>query len=159
MNYQALDLVNRSLIKVQKDSQIKMDCELADPKIVLQDSDFWKSFFQRIGEGDSLRMIARDYRIPKSTLWDWIQRNQDLMTQYGEAQQSRAMHHAHSVEELIEKVERGEMDPHDARVSIDARKWLAAKFYPKMFSDKYKLDVETRDLNLQHLDALKQMMK
>ena len=159
MNYQALDLVNRSLIKVQKDSQIKMDCELADPKIVLQDSDFWKSFFQRIGEGDSLRMIARDYRIPKSTLWDWIQRNQDLMTQYGEAQQSRAMHHAHSVEELIEKVERGEMDPHVARVSIDARKWLAAKFYPKMFSDKYKLDVETRDLNLQHLDALKQMMK
>ncbi|SVC51575.1 uncharacterized protein METZ01_LOCUS304429, partial [marine metagenome] len=29
-------------------------------------------------------MIARDYRIPKSTLWDWIQRDQDLMTRYGE---------------------------------------------------------------------------
>ena len=50
-------------------------------------------------------MIARDYRIPKSTLWDWIQRDQDLITRYVEAQQSRAMHHAHSVEELIEKVE------------------------------------------------------
>ena len=45
------------------------------------------------------RMIARDYRIPKSTLWDWIQRDQDLIKRY-RVQQSRAMHHAHSVEEL-----------------------------------------------------------
>ena len=104
-------------------------------------------------------MIARDYRIPKPTLWDWIQRDQDLMTQYGEAQQSRAMYDAHSVEELIEKVERGEMDPHVARISIDARKWLAAKFYPKMFSDRHMLDVETWDLSLEHLNALKSMIK
>ena len=67
-------------------------------KFVLQVSDFWKSFFQRIGEGDSLRMIARDYRIPKSTLWDWIQRDQDLMTHYTEAQLSRAMHLVQSME-------------------------------------------------------------
>ena len=69
------------------------------------------------------------------------------------------MHHAHSVEELIEKFERGEIDPDVARVSIDARKWLAAKFYPKMFSDRYKLDVETWDLSLEHLNALKSMIK
>ena len=88
-------------------SKIIADFELTEPKYILQDSDFWKSFFKRIGEGDSLRMIDRDYRIPKPKLWDWIQRDQDLMTRYGEAQQSRAMHHVHSVEELIEKVEGG----------------------------------------------------
>ena len=145
--------------KRSKNLSDEMISKIKDHNLILEDNDFWKSFFKRIGEGDSLRMIASDYRIPKSTLWDWIQRDQNLITRYGEAQQSRAMHHAHSVEELIEKVECGEMDPHVARVSIDARKWLAAKFYPKMFSDRYKLDVESRDLSLQHLDALKQMMK
>ena len=114
-------------------------------KFVLQISDFWKSFFKRIGEGDSLRIIARDYRIPKLTLWDWIQRDQDLMTRYGEAQQSRAMQNAHSVEELIEKIESRQMDPHVARVSIGARKWLAVKFYPKMFSGQIKLYVKILD--------------
>ena len=67
-------------------------------KFVLQVSDFWKSFFKRIGEGDNLRMIAREYRIPKPTLWDWIQRDQDLMTHYAEAQLSRAMHLVQSME-------------------------------------------------------------
>ena len=159
MEKQMLIPINKSMDQAYNGSKNLANFELTEPKYILQDPDIWKSFFQRIGEGDSLRMIARDYRIPKSTLWDWIQRNQDLMTQYGEAQQSRAMHHAHSVEELIEKVERGEMDPHVARVSIDARKWLAAKFYPKMFSDRHMLDVETWDLSLEHLNALKSMIK
>ena len=64
-----------------------------------------------------------------------------------------------TVEELIEKVERGEIDANQARVSIDARKWLSAKFYPKMFSDRYKFDVETRDIGKEHLEALKGNMR
>ena len=67
------------------------------------------------------------------------------MTRYGEAQQSRAMQHAHSVEELIEKIESRQMNPHVARVSIGARKWLAVKFYPKMFSGQIKLCVKILD--------------
>ena len=118
---------------------------MENEKFVLQVYDFRKSFFRRIGEGDNLKMIARDCRIPKPTLWDWIQRDQDLMTRYGEAQQSRAMQHAHSVEELIEKIESRQMDPHVARVSIGARKWLAVKFYPKMFSGQIKLYVKILD--------------
>ena len=44
-------------------------------------------------------------------------------------------------------------------MSIDARKWLSAKFYPKMFSDRYKFDVETRDIGKEHLEALKGYMQ
>lgn len=124
-----------------------------------KDPHFWSSLFQRIGEGESLRKIAKDSKIPKSTLWAWIRNDPQLALRYSEAQQSRAIYHAQRVEELIEKVERGEIDANQARVSIDARKWLSAKFYPKMFSDRYKFDVETRDIGKEHLEALKGYMR
>ena len=82
-----------------------------------------------------------------------------MALRYSEAQQSRAIYHAQRVEELIEKVERGEIDANQARVSIDARKWLSAKFYPKMFSDRYKFDVQTRDIGKEHLEALRIYMQ
>ena len=91
-----------------------------------KDHHFWSSLFQRIGEGESLRKIAKDSKIPKSTLWAWIRNDPQLALRYSEAQQSRAIYHAQRVEELIEKFERGEIDANQARVSIDARKWLSA---------------------------------
>ena len=117
---------------------------------------FWDVLFYRIGEGDSLRQIAKEFGVPKSTLWDWIRNDRDLTLRYGEAQQSRAIYHAQRVEELIEKVERGEMNPQSARVSIDARKWLAAKMYPKKISDRYQIkhDVSVDDRK-QHIRGIK----
>ena len=69
---------------------------------------------------------------------------------------SRAHFHAAKIEEILEDVESGKIDPQVARVSIDARKWLAAKMYPKFFSDKVHLQHEMRvDVRKQHVDELK----
>ena len=59
-----------------------------------KDPHFWSSLFQRIGEGESLRKIAKDSKIPKSTLWAWIRNDPQLALRYSEAQQSRAIYYA-----------------------------------------------------------------
>ncbi len=75
---------------------------------------------------------------------------------YEDAKMSRAHFHAAKIEEILEDVESGKIDPQVARVSIDARKWLAAKMYPKFFSDKVHLQHEMRvDVRKQHVDELK----
>ena len=67
---------------------------------------------------------------------------------------SRAHFHASKIEEILEDVETGKIEPNVARVSIDARKWLAAKMYPKFFSDKVQLQHDERK---QHLEELRRM--
>ena len=49
---------------------------------------------------------------------------------YEDAKMSRAHYHASKIEEILEDVESGKIEPSVARVSIDARKWVAAKMYP-----------------------------
>ena len=72
---------------------------------------------------------------------------------------SRAHFHASKIEEILEDVETGKIEPNVARVSIDARKWLAAKMYPKFFSDKVQLQHDVRvDVRKQHLEELRRMI-
>ena len=73
---------------------------------------------------------------------------------------SRAHFHASKIEEILEDVESGKIAPSAARVSIDARKWLASKMYPKFFSDKLHLPHEmTVDERKQHIEELRKMTK
>ncbi len=52
----------------------------------------------------------------------------------------------------------GNIDPRVARVSIDARKWLAAKMYPKFFSERVQLQHDvTVDVRKQHIEELRRM--
>ena len=61
-------------------------------------------------------------------------------------------------EEILEEVESGRIEPQVARVSIDARKWLAAKMYPKFFSDRVQLQHDvTVDVRKQHIEELRHL--
>ena len=81
-----------------------------------------------------MRGISRDLGVPFQTVWSSIMINEKRKATYEDAKISRAHFHAEKIEEIIEEVELGNIDPQVARVSIDARKWLAAKMYPKFFS-------------------------
>ena len=60
----------------------------------------------------------------------------------------------------IEEVELGNIDPQVAGVSIDARKWLASKMYPKFFSDRVQLQHDvTVDVRKQHIEELRRMSR
>ena len=43
---------------------------------------------------------------------------------------------ADKIQTLADRVEKGELDPHRGRVSIDALKWVASKLKPQSYGDR-----------------------
>ena len=79
---------------------------------------------------------------------------------YEDAKMSRAHFHTSKIEEILEDVESGKIEPSAARISIDARKWVASKIYPNFFPDKIHLQHDmTVDLRKQHIEELSKMTK
>ena len=126
----------------------------------MKQNQFWDEFFFRIGNGESLRETAKDLGVPFQTVWSAIMIDERRRATYEDAKMSRAHYHAAKIEEILEEVEAGKMEPQVARVSIDARKWLAAKMYPKFFSDKLQLQHDvTVDVRKQHIEELRRMSR
>ena len=75
---------------------------------------------------------------------------------YLEALTSRAMHHAARIEEIALMLEQGHIEPQAAKVSIEARKWIAVRFHPRQFSEK--LYDTGKCLAKMHLKELRRMM-
>lgn len=127
---------------------------------VLKQNKFWDEFFFRIRNGESLRETAKDLGIPFQTVWSAIMIDEGRRATYEDAKMSRAHYHAAKIEEILEEVEAGRIEPQVARVSIDARKWLAAKMYPKFFTDKLQLQHDvTVDVRKQHIEELKRISR
>ena len=125
---------------------------------VLKQNKFWDEFFFRIGNGESLRETAKDLGIPFQTVWSAIMIDEGRRATYEDARLARAHYHAAKIEEILEEVEAGRIEPQVARVSIDARKWLAAKMYPKFFSDRLQLQHDvTVDVRKQHIEELRRL--
>jgi len=121
---------------------------------------FWDQIFFKIGEGESLRSVSNKYGVPYSTLHDRIHQDEGKKLRYLEALTSRAMYHAARIEEVALMVEEGRIEPSAAKVSIDARKWVASRFHPKQFSEKLFLDgiPERVDISKLHVEELKRLM-
>ena len=47
------------------------------------------------------------------------------------------MDHAAWIREIAFWVEQGKMEPQVAKIEIDARKWIAPRFHPMQFSEKF----------------------
>ena len=132
---------------------------LSDRKSI-NNNKFWNEFFFKIGNGESLRGASKDLGIPFQTVWSAIMSDEKRRATYEDAMMSRAHYHASKIEEILEDVESGKIEPSVARVSIDARKWLAGKMYPKFFSDKFHLQHDmTVDVRKQHIEELRKMTK
>ena len=104
--------------------------------------------------------MSNDLGVPFQTVWSAIMSDDKRRATYEDAKMSRAHFHASKIEEILEDVEKGKIEPNVARVSIDARKWLSAKMYPKFFSDKFHLQHDmTVDVRKQHIEELRKMTK
>lgn len=122
-----------------------------------EDKVFWQEIFEKIELGATERSIARDYNFSPSSLRNRLNTPQ-LHAKYVQAHEGRAILHAHKIEDMLEKLEKGEMESDIARVSIDARKWLATKYYPKMFGERHQLEVKTLDITKVYVEQLKLLM-
>ena len=121
------------------------------------DTEFWEEFFGKIEMGETLGGFAKGKGMAVQTLRDRL-RSGDLHERFIEAHQGRAVYHAQSIEGMIDRLESGDVESDVARVSIDARKWLATKYYPRMFGERQEGSVKTTDMTKVYIEQLKILM-
>jgi hypothetical protein len=94
----------------------------------------------RMAEGESLKSICRDDRMPDiKTVYRWMMANAEFRHQYACAREDQADTMA---DEIIDIADEKTEDANSRRVRIDARKWVAAKLKPKKYGDKVETTVQ-----------------
>lgn len=98
-------------------------------------------FCSRIALGRSLRSVVQDKDMPShSAIYSWLGKHPEFAEHYARAKQDSGDADADKIEEVAEKVERGELDANAARVIIDAYKWTAGKKRPRKYGDKQQIE-------------------
>lgn len=72
----------------------------------------------------------------KNTIFEWLMDDPDFGDQYARARESRADARADRIDEIADEVKKGTLGANEARVIIDAEKWLAGKENSKRYGDK-----------------------
>jgi hypothetical protein len=119
----------------------------------------WKGIFDRIGAGASLTTALKEPGISYSHAQRLIDADPALAEAYETAKKTRASRLAEEIIELSdapipEHLQGVEISAwvNQKRLQVDARKWVAAKLYPRVYGDK--IDVSVRDDRISVLDAL-----
>jgi hypothetical protein len=144
----------KSLVK-EKQEESKTAAKVPVPS--KGDDTFWEDFFSQIESGETLHGFALEHGMSDQVLRVRL-RSGDLHERFIEAHQGRAVYHAQSIESMIDRLESGGVESDVARVSIDARKWLATKYYPRMFGERQEVNVKTTDMTKVYIEQLKMLM-
>lgn len=75
----------------------------------------------------------------------WKRENDELFNLYTRSIQDKAEMLIFEINNTMNEVKQGKLDASQGRLIIDTYKWLAGKFYPKMFGDKSVIDVTSKD--------------
>jgi hypothetical protein len=95
-----------------------------------------------IAGGGKLAEICAAPGMPdKSTCYRWLGRHEDFAAMHGRARAARAVVRSDKIDEIIEGVLAGNIEPNAGRVAIDAHRWQASKEDPKGFGEKATLNV------------------
>ena len=89
---------------------------------------------ERLAEGATTAAIAKAAGVSRPILSGFLNRPEHANS-YARARETRAAKHAERIEELADMVETGGIDTNAARVSIDARKWVAARLDPGRWAE------------------------
>lgn len=101
----------------------------------------------RITEGQSLRKICRDDHMPSlATIFNWQRSVPGFLEQYTRAKDEQADTNAEDLQEIVEEVRSGKLDPQSARVAADILKWTSSKLKPKKYGDKLDLTSDGKQL-------------
>ena len=86
-----------------------------------------------IAIGESVGKISKTIGKQPSTIYRWIDEDAELKEIYARAKESKAQVLA---EEIIDIADDPDLKPDDKRIRVDARKWVAGKYYGKLFGDR-----------------------
>lgn len=129
---------------------------------VEQKEQIFKSIFESIENGNSLRKALAEVSISSKTFYEWLESDEEKVKQYARATEERA---EALVDEILDIADDTSQDFVDidmgdekgseivlakkpnyeliqrSRLRVDARKWLVGKLAPKKYGDK--VDVTT----------------
>jgi len=96
----------------------------------------------RVGLRVPMSKICAEPGMPtERTILAWRLRHDDFAKKLERAREHRALARADKIDDLVEQVVSGKLDPHAARVAIDAEKWQASKELPRRYADKITAEV------------------
>jgi hypothetical protein len=101
---------------------------------------------ERVSNGERIKKVLEsDDRFPTFPTWcRWKREHDELFNLYTRSIQDKAECVDDEIDDIVQQVREGLIDPSSARVIIDTLKWKAAKYYPKMFGDKSSVDITTK---------------
>ena len=110
--------------------------KLTEPVIV--------EYLRRIAiDGRSARSVGKDDDMPSyEAFYKMKVKDPILQSRYSEAVEARATAIDDRIDEVLEGVRNGEIDYNAGRLEIDTQKWRMAKFFPRLYGDNQKLEVE-----------------
>lgn len=111
--------------------------------------------FDAIASGASLRDLCAAYSVSMGSLHKWLTAPEQA-ERYTRARVERAASHAARIEQLADDVETGTVTPDVARVSIEARKWLAARMDARNWAEQ-KGPLVSISLNGLHGNSLRKV--
>ncbi len=93
---------------------------------------------ERIVLGEHIKPILdSDDKFPTFPTWcKWKREHDELFNLYTRSIQDKAEMLIFEINQTMQDVRTGTLDASQGRLIIDTYKWMASKFYPKMFGDK-----------------------
>lgn len=117
-----------------------------------------EEFCKRISEGRSILSVCEDEDMPsRANVYRWMDDNPEFETKCTRARRDRADYRVKKMEEVVEKLERKEIDAHSANVILSQLRWTASKENPAIYGDKLNLSgemtVNNKEIPDEKLDA------
>lgn len=104
-----------------------------------------KQVLDDISMGMSVLKACEKQKVSNKTFYDKLKESEELKNEYARARELRGEKFVESIEEDLRKIENKELDPASGRVIVDTKKWLASKFYPKMYGEKQSVELTGKD--------------
>jgi len=95
----------------------------------------------RVTEDEDLTDISRSLEIPYSVLWRWLS-EEGRMQDYENSLKARADREAHELLRIADRATDEEIQT--AKLRVDARKWLAAKWDRDRYGEASKVQMDVR---------------
>lgn len=123
--------------------------------------DMAKEVCQLVQDGMNVKAALKtNDAFPSFPTWcKWKRENSELLNLYVNAIQDKAEGVDCSIDETIEELRDGKIEPSAANVIIQTYKWKASKYYPKMFGDKQEIDHKNSDGSLKPIQLTPEAAK
>lgn len=129
---------------------------------IFADPEFWDRLFDEyLSKGNMNRAAqtaAKDANIGFHALMNVIRTEPDKRRRWDDCRQMLAEKQIDDINETMNKLEHGLIDPSAGKTIINTKQWLAEKYGPQVYGQKTQIDMKVTDTNAEHLKALQDLM-